>query len=197
MAKSNGEHWWTAEIHRALTGSCSSRRLDAEPISNARYATAAARPATRSRCGPGSASFGGIPASGDLLTALLAATPGPNGRERAVAEELSRLSPRRFEQIGSANNPRTAIMQRSAAPANGGIGHGDGHLRRPHRRGRTRRLRAAVSRRAHRARTTRTTTTPDASTTAGSTDDPALVARPVDTGDVRAASRAGRRAPTC
>ena len=73
VANANGEHWWTAEIHR-LTGELTATLRTPTPISSMRSRRHALKPATHSRCGPGSASFDDIPS---VATSLPRSLPRP------------------------------------------------------------------------------------------------------------------------
>ena len=87
VANSNGEHWWTAEIHR-LTGELTTTPVDADAHLERALATARAQTSHALALRAGISIVRRHPDRRDLLAALLAATSSPNERDRAEAEGL-------------------------------------------------------------------------------------------------------------
>ena len=92
VANANGEHWWTAEIHR-LTGELTTAPLDADAHLERALATARGQASHALALRAGISIVRRHPERRGLLAALLAATPSPNERERTDAEELLAPSP--------------------------------------------------------------------------------------------------------
>ena len=87
VASSNGEHCWTAEIHR-LTGELTPTPPDADVHLEHALATARAQASHALALRAGISIVRRHPDRRDLLATLLAATPSPNESDRSEAEEL-------------------------------------------------------------------------------------------------------------
>jgi DNA-binding SARP family transcriptional activator/predicted ATPase len=90
VATANGEHWWTAEIHR-LTGELTTP-ADADAHLERALDTARAQASHALALRAGIGIVQRHPERRDLLATLLAAEPSPNERERSEAAELLRYT---------------------------------------------------------------------------------------------------------